>query len=96
MDSTASENSLASTPPVLSASAMTPGERAQAHGHDEQRCPTTRSGIERSRFISRRIGCCSQAGETLRAQARPKGMAITTASAVPHMAIWMVSHIWAT
>ena len=58
--------------------------------------PTTRSGIERSRFIRKRIGCCSHTGETLRAQARPKGTAISTARAVPHMAIWMVSHIWAT
>lgn len=89
MDSTASENSLASTPPVFSASAMTPakGPRPTA---TMNRVPTTRSGIERSRFISRRIGCCSHTGETLRAQARPNGMAITTAKAVPHMAIWIV------
>ena len=84
MDSTASENSLASTPPVLSASAMTPanGPRPTA---TMNRVPTTRSGIERSRFISSRIGCCSQSGETLREQARPKGMAISTASVgAPH------------
>ncbi|OIQ64525.1 hypothetical protein GALL_539230 [mine drainage metagenome] len=95
MDSTASENSLASTPPVLSARAMTPanGPRPTATMNS---MPITRSGTERNRFMSRRIGCCSQGGETLRAQARPKGMARITASAVPHSAICTVSHIWAT
>ncbi len=38
--------------------------------------PITRSGTERSRSSSRRTGCCSQGGATLRAPARPSGMAI--------------------
>ncbi len=57
--------------------------------------PITRSGAALRTFINSRIGCCSQGGEMLRAQARPKGTAITRARNVPHRAIWMVSHIWA-
>jgi hypothetical protein len=95
MASTASENSLASTPPVFSASAMTPANGPSPTA-TMNRVPITRSGIERSRFIRRRIGCCSQIGEMLRAQARPNGTARITASAVPQSAICTVSHIWAT
>ena len=58
--------------------------------------PITRSGTERSRFISIRIGCWIHGGEMLRAQARPNGIARITASPVPHNAICTVSHIWAT
>ena len=94
MASTASENSLASTPPVLIAKAITPakGPRPTA---TMNRVPITRSGIERRTFINIRIGCCSQIGERLREQARPNGTAITTARKVPQSAICTVSHIWA-
>ncbi len=94
MASTASENSLASTPPVFRAKAMTPAS-GPGPTATMKATPMTSSGAERRAFIRSRIGCCSHTGEMLRAQARPKGTAITSARNVPQSAIWTVSHIWA-
>ena len=95
MDSTASENSLASTPEVLIASAMTP---ASGPGPTATRkiIPSTRSGADRTMSRNRRTGICMKLGVMLREASRPSGTAISTAMDVPQMAICTVSHIWAT
>ena len=95
MDSTASENSLARTPAVFRVIARTPASGPRPTAVTNSR-PITRSGTERSRFITQRTGVTIQTGAMLRAAARPRGMPSRTARKVPHRAIWTVSHILAT
>ena len=53
----------------------------------------TISLMARQASMSRRTGWCIHAGATLADAASPKGTAASTASKVPHTAMWSVTSI---
>eukprot|EP01139_Manchomonas_bermudensis_P016542 Amastigsp_a513194_7.p3 type:complete len:104 gc:universal Amastigsp_a513194_7:592-281(-) len=89
IDSTASEKSLARMPVVWIHSASTPanGPRPTATMNN---MANTISLIARAASISRRTGWRTQTGAILAEDSSASGIAQTTASAVPHKAIWTV------
>ena len=92
MASTASENSLASTPVVCTHSASTPAKGPRPTATTKISANTI-SLIERQASSTRRTGWFTHQGATLLAASSESGTAPTMASAVPHSAICSVTTI---
>ena len=92
MASTASANSLASTPVVLMNSASTPAKGPSPTATTKSMAKTI-SLIERQASITRRTGWYTHQGTMFSEQRMPSGMAQRMASTVPHRAICTVTTI---